>query len=182
MNGKSFISDNKNPGWPVLYDKYKTLFIKFALKNFAVDHDTAEDIYQESFIALYENMEKGKCTEPSVSIQTYLFAIGKNKLLNHLRDNTRETVDISENILPPDISGEPEEWKRKQEIVYRTVCEMPEPCSRILTLFYYDRKSMAEIAHTFNYKNEQVAKNRKYLCIGKLKEILIPQLKKEDLI
>jgi RNA polymerase sigma factor (sigma-70 family) len=182
MSINHFISDDKNPGWTLLYDKYRILFLKFAAKNFAVDRDTAEDIYQESFIAVYENMKEGRYAESSVSIQTYLFAIGKNKLLNHLRDNTRETVDISENILPPDPAFEEPDWERKQEIVYRAVCEMPEPCNSILTLFYYDRKSMAEIARTFNYKNEQVAKNRKYLCIGKLKEIIIPQLKKEDLI
>lgn len=182
MNKRSFISDDKKQGWTLLYDKYKTLFTKFAFKNFSVAHDTVEDIYQESFTVLYEKIRNGDFTA-SVSLQTYLFAIGKYKLLNYLRDNQRETTDLSEDILPPySYDDETENWERKQEIVYQAVCRLQSPCNRILSLFYYDRKSMAEIARLFNYKNEQVAKNRKYLCISKLKESLIPQLKEENLI
>jgi RNA polymerase sigma factor (sigma-70 family) len=107
---KFFKSDDKNPGWSLLYDKYKPVFMQFARKYFAVDRDTAEDIYQESFIVLYENIRENKFRESSVSIQTYLFAIGKNKLLNHLRDNDRDCTAISENTVLPDIAGEPDTY------------------------------------------------------------------------
>jgi RNA polymerase sigma factor (sigma-70 family) len=156
--------------------------MKFVLKRFSIDRDTIEDIYQESFIALYENIRQGKYLKSSSSLQSYLFAIGKHKLLNYLRDNNREMVDISGNIIPLEIQYESEDWKRKQEIVYQSVSKMQEPCNRILSLFYYDQKSMAEIARTFNYKNEQVAKNRKHICISKLKATLMTLLKQEDLI
>jgi RNA polymerase sigma factor (sigma-70 family) len=175
-------SEDKPQFWSVLYDKYKAVFVKYALRNFAIDSETINDIYQESFSSLYENIQAGKFSESSASLQTYLIAIGKNKLLNYLRDNHLETSDLSEGMILTHHDYELDDWKRKQEIVYQAVCEMQEPCNRILSLFYYDRKSMTEIADTFHYKNEQVAKNRKHLCMGKLKEELFRKLKEEDLI
>lgn len=179
MKQNHFISENKNLS--LLYDKYKEFFIKFAAKNFTIDRDTIDDIYQESFVVMYEKMQQGKLPT-SVSFQTYLFAVGKYKILNYLRDNHLDLSGISEDILRNNTFYEPEDWIQKQEIVYQEVCKMQEPCNRILSFYYYDRKSMKEIADFFNYENEQVAKNRKYLCIQKLKEIIMVKLKKENLI
>jgi RNA polymerase sigma-70 factor (ECF subfamily) len=179
MNPNQFISANKNLS--LLYEKLKQIFMKFASKNFSIDREAMEDIYQETFIALYENMQNGTCP-PAVSCQTYMLAIAKHKLLNYLRDNHLDLSNIPEEKIHENRFYESEDWIQKQEIVYREVCKMQEPCNRILSLFYYDRKSMEEIAEMFNYKNEQVAKNRKYLCIKKLKEIIITRLKEEDLI
>ena len=185
MKIKYFKSDDKtvnNKYLTLLYDQYKQKFIAFALKYFSIDKNTLEDIYQESFIVLYQQIQNGTFPEHSVSIQTYLFGIGKNKILNYLRDNRYETIEISENILFANDWYDSDDWIRKQEITYQLVDNMEEPCNRILQLFYYDRKTMSEITQVFNYKNEQVAKNRKYLCVNKLKDNLKHKLKEEGLI
>lgn len=165
-----------------LYNTYRNTFIAFALKNFSVDKDTAIDIYQDSFTALFQAVKSGKLIKLTVSLKTYLFQIGKFKLLNYLRDKKEiNKTDIS-SIPEPALDFDIEDWNKKKEITYQMVVEMGEPCSKVLGLFYWRQKSMKEIADEMNYKNEQVAKNKKHSCIQSLKEKLREKLKKEGLM
>lgn len=164
-----------------LYDIYCHEFISFACGSFSVSRDTATDIYQESFIALYQNIQSGKLTNFSVSLKSYLFHIGKHKLMNHHRNLSthrhEEIGDLHFNIA----HCESQDWLRKQEITYEAVLQMNEPCSTVLKLYYWEKQSMAEIARRMEYKSEQVATNRKSLCIKKLKQYLITLFKSEGL-
>ena len=47
-----------------------------------------------------------------------------------------------------------------------------EKCRQILSHYYYDKRSMREIAQLMGLANEQVAKNKKSLCLKKLKEMI----------
>lgn len=164
-----------------LYNSYYHEFISFACGNFKVSREVAADIYQESFIALYQNIQNGKLTNFSVSLKSYLFHIGKHKLMNHHRNQSthrhEEISDLHFNIM----HCESKDWIQKQEITYKTVLQMNEPCSTVLTLYYWEKQSMAEIARRMEYKSEQVAANRKSLCMKKLKQYLITLFKSEGL-
>lgn len=164
-----------------LYDAYCREFISFACGSFNVNRDTAADIYQESFIALHQNIQSGKLTNFSVSLKSYLFHIGKHKLMNHHRHLSthrhEEIGDLHFNIA----HCESQDWLRKQEITYEAVLRMTEPCNTVLTLYYWEKQSMADIARRMEYKNEQVAVNRKSLCMKKLKQYLTTLFKAEGL-
>lgn len=164
-----------------LYDTYCREFVSFACGSFNIDRDTATDIYQDSFIALYHNIQNGKLTNFSVSLKSYLFHIGKHKLMNHCRNRSaRHEEEMDDSLL--DIPYfESQDWQRKQEITYEAVLQMTEPCSTVLTLYYWEKQSMAEIARRMEYKSEQVAVNRKSLCMKKLKQHLITLFKAEGL-
>ena len=52
------------------------------LKNqFSLPTDDCEDVFQEAFITLYNNIQEGKLKELTSSISTYFMAICKNKTL-----------------------------------------------------------------------------------------------------
>lgn len=161
-----------------IYELYRGEFIGYARRCFSLDRAAAEEIYQASFIALYENIRRGKLTGLSVSLKTYLFRIARNKILNARRDAGGKNEQLPE-AFADNVS---DEWTTRQEIVYRTVQQMQEPCSTVLTLFYWERKSMQEIARAMNYAGAQVAKNRKLACMRKLKAVLTAKLTAEGLI
>lgn len=164
-----------------LYVLYREPFIAFALKYFDYDSDSAADVYQDSFLALYQNILDGHITQLSASLKTYLFQIGKFKMMNrHRHTKNRQTVDIRDDIgnVEPSYT---EEQACLSSITFEEVSAMKEPCCRVLSLYYWERKSMVQIAHTMNYKNEQVAKNRKSLCLKKLKSALSFRFQKEGL-
>ena len=160
-----------------LYNLYRNEFIGFFVKEYSINTVDAAELYQESFLAMYQNIVSGKVTAISYSLKTYLFKIGKYKIFNRFRD-ARPMTELHASM--PDTDSE--EGQPMQDIVSEVVFAMENPCSQLLSLFYWERKSMKEIAGILDYKNEQVAKNRKTICMKKLKERLIARLREEDLM
>ena len=161
---KERITNNEEIG--NLYNLYKPPFVSFALKFYAIDKETAEDIYQESFMVMYQNVNEGKFEDRQASLKTYLFEIGKHKICNYLVKNKLDSVPIQS------LSSEwieqqydMEEWHEAQEIVNQLINEADGVCNKILRLYYWERLKMEEIADRLNYKSDQVAKNKKSSCL-----------------
>lgn len=166
-----------------LYDMYRKEFLGYVMKNHTIGESDAIDIYQDSFLAMYRNIRDGKLTALSCSLKTYLFQIGYHKILKHLKKRKAEGSHYSPDIIREiDTDYQSQDWLDKQEITYHAVLAMPEPCNKVLSLFYWERKSMEEIAGIMQYKNGQVAKNRKLICIKKLKDTLLEKFQSKGLI
>ncbi len=67
----------------VIYDAYENAFINWVIKDFGVDRDLAVDTYADAVLDFYENLVNGTYTKrKGASLKTYIFDIGKYKLLN----------------------------------------------------------------------------------------------------
>lgn len=152
-----------------LYELYKQPFIQFATRNYPVDEETATDIYQESFTAMYQNISNGKYKERNTSLKTYLFEIGKHHIFNHLNKEQKE-VNLLQTLASEWATQQysVEEWNEAQDIVAKLIKEADTDCNKVLTLYYWERRKMEEIARCMNYKTEQVAKNKKSSCLRRL--------------
>lgn len=158
-----------------LYDRYRGDFVAFARQGFMLDKSEAIELYQECFVALYENVHSGKLTELTCSLKTYLFRIAKNKMLNRWRDK-KLSFELSDTLVAGD-----EDWTIEEQIAYDVVRQMEEPCNTVLMLYYWDELSMSEIARKMNYAGAQVAKNRKLICMRKLKSVLTARFSSEGI-
>jgi RNA polymerase sigma factor (sigma-70 family) len=152
-----------------LYELYKQPFILFAISNYPISKDTAIDIYQESFTAMYQNIRSGKYTERNVSLKTYLFEIGKHHIFKYINKEQKEN-DILQMLASEWNVRQfpPEEWNEAQKIVSELLEEADTDCNKVLILYYWERRKMEEIARYMNYKTEQVAKNKKSSCLRRL--------------
>lgn len=65
------------------YESYRSAYINFA-RRYTSDEDLIADSYQDSFIALYENIVERKVTELNSSVKTYVFSIAKYSLFSSL--------------------------------------------------------------------------------------------------
>jgi RNA polymerase sigma factor (sigma-70 family) len=174
-----------------IYDKHKNTFIAFARKNYAVPSEVAQDLYQDAFLALYQNVKNGRLENLSVTLRTYLFQIGKNKICDHFKRTNNEVVLEKFPDLSPDADAgdfdriyeeEDSAEERKKLIVYNTVCHLGSPCKEVLTYYYWDEKSMKEIAELMDYSSSDVAKTQKSKCMKKITAFITEKLKEEDLI
>ncbi|NND32847.1 MAG: sigma-70 family RNA polymerase sigma factor [Saprospiraceae bacterium] len=167
------IKDGKDDGLVHLYRTLRGEFIQWAAKIYGIDMEMGSDAFQESILAFRFNVAHDRITELTSSIKTYLFAIGKNQILNQLKKKKREiSVDDltqikSETLI---IRGQNEGLSERQEKIRSMIQHMEEPCLSILRMFYYQGYSMEVIASRMSYKNENVAKTQKSRCIAKLKE------------
>lgn len=163
-----------------IYQTYKPKFISWLKGRYKVGNlEDCNEIYQRSFTVLFFNIKKGKLNDLNASIETYLFGIGKMVLREWWREQTSKLdMDETENELTQielfsDVFKPTEIDERLQLKLENGLKNLGEPCATIIKLFYWERNSMEAIAQKLGYKNELGAKKKKYLCLNKLKELML---------
>jgi RNA polymerase sigma factor, sigma-70 family len=184
----SIIKANNQRKITELYNEHKAPFINYSVNNFKLARDTAEDIYQDAFLALHQNIQNGKLVNLTVPLRTYLFQIGKNKIYDYFK-KVKVEVDMDDisNLFSAEnelgdfdsIYADEEETEQRNLIVYNTVSQMESPCKEVLSYYYWDDKSMKEIADLMNYSSSDVAKTQKSKCMKKVRVYIMKRLRNE---
>lgn len=159
---------------------------------FFADEETATEIFQNTFIAMWENIERkkiyvsdsrvmGKNNEPlSGSILTYFMGIARIKYLEWVREHPtyadpetemgrkikEEGFDVQQYI---NMLYDSEDNKML-DIIADVISHMSERCCDILSKFYYEEKDLDTILlemPTIDSKN--ALKTKKYKCMESLR-------------
>ncbi|MEM6515572.1 MAG: sigma-70 family RNA polymerase sigma factor [Bacteroidota bacterium] len=140
----------------------------------------AKDVYQDSFIAVWNNVKSGKFEPDSdTALQGYLYRIAKNKWLDVLRSKRfKSTQSLTEERTQflkqeEDYSEDAEETK-KMNLTMEAFKNLGEPCKQLLKTFYFEKKSLREISADLEIAESSV-RNKKYRCMEKLRaSVLAP--------
>lgn len=93
------VTENQN--FNRIYEKYKNLVLKTAYR-YSGNYSSADDIMQETFLALYKDMQKkGKYSEEQYkNIKAWLITTAKHKAINQNKKTEREIsiFEAEENI------------------------------------------------------------------------------------
>ncbi len=133
--------------------------------------EEAKDIYQEAFIAAWQNVKAGRYVpQNGSSLEAYLFQIAKYKWFDHLKAVKKmHTVPVEDNsFIEAAYNDEEEKYIEKVQEHFKN---LGEPCRQVLSLFYFMKQSMAKIASTFSW-TEATAKNNKYRCLERLRNMV----------
>lgn len=157
--------------------------LTYLQSNFSIPHEDSEDIFQDSFITLYNNIQDGKLENLTSSLSTYFIGICKNKAKEFLREKNK-VVNLSydpgikdqntflddkvESILMLESDNDIARQK-KEKIVRDIVRDLPSPCNELLWGFYRDGLSMKQLAEKFDYKSESSVKVTKHRCCEKFR-------------
>lgn len=156
-----------------IYTQYKMEFLAYS-SRFSVNEEDAIDIYQDSIVALYENILSGKLISLTSSLKTYLFAIGKYKIYNSLKVQVT-TADFSDYqfLLEEEDEEEFLLLEEKIENMQKAYQQLGSKCQEVVKLFYYENLSIEEIKDRLAYTSKDVVKSQKSRCIKQIKEILL---------
>ena len=171
------------------YVKLRPEFLRrLTAKYSGLSLEDAENLYQDTFIAVQENLMLGRVKEDT-SWSSYIMTIGMNMASKEWRkigktdsadegfDNYEEESGSKvarrvEELLKtlPDDEGETPLYKdqKAQALLGDELIHTPEPCGSIIRLFYYEELSMDEIAEEIGYKNATTAKAKKSQCLTDL--------------
>lgn len=138
----------------------------------------AKDVYQEAFLAMYQNVKAEKFTpENETALQGYLYQIAKNKWRDVLRSSAfKKTRSLEQSFYETEDNSSLEieeielEQQQQLKITMDAFSKLGVECKKLLTAFYFQKKSLREISENANYA-EASARNKKYRCIQKLKEL-----------
>lgn len=161
--------------YTINYHKVESLVLK---NNGTKDH--AKDIYQEAFLALWKNIKLDKFTPKNEnSLHGYLYTIAKNKWMDYLRSNNYKKTVVSDkindfNTSEADTTLNNDDILKEQRLsnVMQAFKDLGEPCKSLLRQFYFDKKSMKDIANELQL-DAASTRNKKYRCMQKLREIAL---------
>jgi RNA polymerase sigma factor (sigma-70 family) len=157
-----------------LYRRYRGEFIGWLTGKYQCSREEAAELFQLVLLIFHDNVMDDSLQTLNSSLKTYLFAIGRNKYLEGKRKELK-SVELLEGYLYehvdfPDPSSR-KEYEALLDLVVQSLEELGDPCKEVLELYYYDDKSMQEIAEERDYKNPNTAKNQKYKCLERLRDI-----------
>lgn len=189
------IKTNNPLVWSYICRNLKSPFIA-TLKRFAplasLSADDWEDIFQESCVALMENIKKGKFEErPGSNLFSYFVEIGKRTMMSDVRKKTKhhpkpKVDEDTPHIIqlwpgsgskPKEDDGEvmelstEEKQTQQNNFLDRVFDSIPDACKQLLKKFYWDHKPMDEIASILHLGNANSAKTKKNRCMNQFKDI-----------
>lgn len=171
------------------YNRLRPEFLRrLTAKYSGLSLEDAENLYQDTFIAVQENLMLGRIKEDT-SWSSYIMTIGMNMASKAWRkigktDSTDEGSDDEDDdsgsktarkvqdllkTLPNDEDETPL-YKNEEvlSLLGNELTHTPEPCGSIIRLFYYEDMSMDEIAEEIGYRNATTAKAKKSQCMTDL--------------
>lgn len=160
------------------YREHRDSFIFWAAKHFGADKEEAKDAFQQAVCVLYEKAVQGKLDDFNGQISTYLFAIGRNVLLDRFRQQQTHGNHIQRYAIhlsaekAVDSAQERMEKREEQACMRRAMAELGEKDRRILELYYLEGLKMQEIAEVLGYKNANLVKKKKFYAMKKLMEVM----------
>lgn len=160
--------------------------LSYLRKTFSVSDDDVDDIYQESSIALYQNIRDGRLSNLTSSLSTYFLRIcinqtlklvGKQKKVVPLFDDSSITykdvfrsdkIDELYQLCTED--DEQERHSRSEKIVNSILQTMPDTCRNIFQGYYWDNLTTNTIADMYGFSNANSVKTQKYKCVDKFRK------------
>jgi RNA polymerase sigma-70 factor, ECF subfamily len=169
------LRENDPGSFRLLFDKYYTLLVRYALK-ITNNHIVAEEIVQEIFIKLWEHRDKvNECD----SLSAYLYISTRNRCLNYFKSKIRsftwednlENMDQVDDHTPLEILSY-DELSRKIETATEN---LPEQCKIIFNLSRFSDLSNKEIAKHLSI-SEKTVENQMTIALKKLRRALYKYL------
>jgi RNA polymerase sigma-70 factor (ECF subfamily) len=156
------------------------------LKNMGISQEDAEDIYQDSCIALISNIKDGTLTKLTASLSTYLLQICKYQATHLFRkqkksftkddfSNVRSDIEDADDNFNDDcidaildiVDDEVESYDEILDQTEELVQNLPEPCNTLIWGKYWEKLSHNELANMLGYKSANVSKTNLSRCLDK---------------
>ncbi len=165
---------NDPAAFRLLIQRCYPMVADFILKNRGNTEDV-RDMFQQAMMKFLLNIRKPGFSL-TAKISTYFFSIAKNTWWYHLRGNRLDHVDpfvLAESEKMDEFdAGWEQEYDLKDKLVAAVVPLLGADCRQVLTDFYFNRFSMAEIARHMGYESANYAKVKKGRCIEALQKLV----------
>lgn len=157
------------------FTKLQPTFNSIIGKRFALDDEAIDDIYADVWMDVYNNIQANRVTNDT-NWKSYILTIGRNRAIKFISRNLG-TEKINGEIAERYDFGAMEtpgehDYDRREEQYLRIEDAWNTLSSKeqsVLNMYYFQHKSMQEIAEAHNYSNARTAITVKNKCLNKLR-------------
>lgn len=155
-----------------LFQKNRRPITSLVLRNQGTEDD-AEDILQEALVVLWEKIRSGSF-EYQAKLSTYIYATAKNIWFRRLARRREFPVSKDDFETATEDATPLEELEENERItaVQGAMEQIGNPCRDILLLYYWEERSMEEIALELGFANADTVKSKKYQCKKMLERLV----------
>lgn len=157
-----------------LYQRHRTGLFRFLL-GLCGDHALAEEVFQETWMSLIRSQSEQR---EAVRFQTWLYQIGRNRLIDHWRKSGRHQAGHDEydeqQHAPHDPQPNPEQQlslSRDQERLQAALDDLPAEQREVFLLRAHGDLELTEIAELTQTPAETVKSRLRY-ALQKLRRLL----------
>jgi len=160
-----------------IYARFRNQFIVWAVRNYSCTEEEAKDVFQDVVIDFYDIIIHEKLSELTSDLKTYLFALGKYKLLNlikknHLISNFSEFEFIKHHKSNSNSIDMEHDEQYNKELVKKYLNQLTDDDRKVLELYYIKGYDMESIAREMNLNNSNAAKKKKFDSLKKLAKLV----------
>lgn len=174
-NPKDRLNDKPEIVLKHLYNSNYPWVEKF-IRNNSGSAEDAQDVFQESLMAAWVNLKTGRFAGTAENFNAYLRQVCKYKWLTQLRSAAHKYTLYAEDITAfeqeTDNPDEIEQQLLKARQLKSSISRLGDKCRDVLNLFYYERRSLTEIA-ALQGNTEESIKTIKYRCMMQLRKIYL---------
>ena len=151
-----------------------------------------EDIYQDTFVAVHENLQKGTVASDT-NWRAYIFRIGLNQTMTYCKEKgkfvTQKPANKDDEERPywlgtiasldeqsRQMTEDARDRERMIAVMNGIMGQLKGKCRDLLPDFYYARMSMEEICQALGFANTNSAKTQRLKCFKKLQEAVLARL------
>ena len=168
------VNDKDREKLRAIYENYRNRMYIAACRVLD-DPYKAEDAVHEAFIAISKNVRKLEAID-SVSTASYVIKAAKNTALNMIKKQNREVaLVLDENEADDDSLLDEICSKENYRAVVNAILSLDEKYRDVLSLYYLNELTVAEIAQTLSRKEntvkQQLARGRRKLINNIEKEV-----------
>lgn len=165
------------------FEELKLPFINYIRANFFISYDEVMDLYSDTWFEVRKIILENRATDKKW--KALIFKIGFRKAYKiatrrpcriSLSPGAYESEEIFNRVL---FEAEKAAQRTEKKSVYEDpalravlgveLSYIPEPCNKILKLYYFDKIPMTEIACAMNYSSSRSAHVIRKRCFEKLK-------------
>ena len=137
--------------------------------------DDAKDIFQDAVVLIFKKSQQPGFQLTS-AFSTFFYGICRNLWGNRLQKKSSGHVTLDDDIKYIPVLDNDwhdlEEQTERTRLFYRAFRKLGADCQRLLQLFF-QQKTMEEIMQEMKLGSYDYARRRKYLCKGKLTELMM---------
>ena len=151
--------------WGELVNRFSRYVYAIAIQAFRLSEHDAEDVFQECFTRVYENLDRLRDDQ---ALRPWIGQLTRRLCIDKLRASSREQL-TDEEVEPP---GAEDTLATLDEAltVHEAMAGLPDNCREILDRFFARDESYKDIGNALDLPSGTIA-SRISRCLGKLREI-----------
>lgn len=152
--------------WAELVSRFSRYVYAIAVQAFRLSEHDAEDIFQETFTRVYENLDK---LRDDTALRPWIGQLTRRLCIDRLRAAGREQPTAEEQLEPA--AEDTMETLDEALTVHEALSSLPEHCREILDRFFSRDESYRDIGDALELPSGTIA-SRISRCLAKLRETL----------